>query len=54
MQKADKGNTLVVLGKESCIEKMTELLGDNGKFERLEILPEKYLKFVINSKDKIK
>ena len=44
-QKADKGNTVVTLGKESYIEKMNELLNDTSKFERLEILPNKYLNF---------
>ena len=42
MQKADKGNTVVILDKEY------------SKFERLEILLENRLKFVINSWEKIK
>ena len=33
---------------------MKELLNDNIKFGRLEIPPDKYLNFVINSQDKIK
>ena len=52
MQKAGKRNTVVILGKESYIKKMTVLLSDTSDFERLEISPDKYLKFVINSKDK--
>ena len=35
IQRADKGNTVVVLDKESYIEKMKELLRDTSKFERL-------------------
>ena len=54
MQKADKGNTVVILDKESYIEKMKELLSDTSKFECLEIPPDKYMDFVINSRDKIK
>ena len=54
MQKADKGNTVVILEKESNIEKMKELWSDISKFQRLEIPPDKYLNFVINSQDKIK
>ena len=54
IQKADKGNNVVILGKESYIEKVKELLSDTSKFERLEILPDKHLNFVINSQDKIK
>ena len=33
---------------------MKELLSDASKFERLEIPPDKYLDFAINSQDKIK
>ena len=54
IQKADKGNTIVILDKESYIEKVKELLGDTSKFERLEIPPDKHLNSVINSQDKIK
>ena len=54
IQKADKGNNVVILGKESYIEKVKELLSDTSKFERLKILPDKHLNFVINSQDKIK
>ena len=38
IQKVDKGNTVVILDKESYIEKMKELLRDTGKFERIEIV----------------
>ena len=54
IQKADKGNTIVILDKESYIEKMKELLGDTSKFERLEIPQSKHLNFVVDSQDKIK
>ena len=54
IQKADKGNAVVILDKESYTEKMNELLSDSSKFESLEIPPDKYLNFLINSHDKIK
>ena len=54
IQKTDKGNTVVILDKESYIEKMKELLSDTSKFEPLEIPPDKHLNFVIHSQDKIK
>ena len=54
IQKADRGNTTVILDKESYIEKKKELLSDTSKFEHLEIPPDKHLNFVINSQDKIK
>ena len=43
IQKADKGNSVVILDKESYIVKMKELLSDTSKFERPEIPPHKYL-----------
>ena len=54
IQKADKEDTIVILDKESYIEKMKELLSGRSKFERLQIPPEKHLNFVINFQDKIK
>ena len=53
-QKADKENTLVILEKEYNIDKMKKLSSGTSKFERLEILPDKLLNFVINSQGKIK
>ena len=53
IQKAEKGNTEVILDKESYIEKMKELLSGTSKFKRLDILLDK-LSFVINYQDKIK
>ena len=54
IQKVDKGNTIVILDKESNIEKTKELLSDTSIFECYEIPPDKHLNFVINSQDKIK
>ena len=51
IQKTDKGKTAVILDKESYIEKMKELLSDTSK--HLEIPPDKYLNFVINSPEKL-
>ena len=46
---------VIILDKESSFtEKIKKLLCDTSKFERLEIPPDKYFNFVINSKDKIK
>ena len=49
IQKAGKGNTIDILEKKSYIERVKELLSDTSKFEGLEIPPDKYLNFVINS-----
>ena len=45
---------MVVLDKESYIEKMQELLSYTSRFEHLEIPLDKHFNFVINSQDKIK
>ena len=54
IQKAYKGDTEGILDNESYIEKMKELLSETGKFERLEIPPDKHLKFAIDSQEKMK
>ena len=54
IQKADKGNTTVILDKESYIEKMKELLGDTSKLERFEVPQGKHFNFLVDSQDKIK
>ena len=53
IQKADKGNTVVILDKESYIKEMKDLSG-TSKFERYEIPPDKHLNFAVNSQEKIK
>ena len=45
IQKADKGNTVVILDKESYIKQMKELLSVTNNFERIEFTPDKYLNF---------
>lgn len=52
MQKAGKRNTVVILGKESYIKKMTVLLSDTSNFERLEISPDKYNNIIKGLHDK--
>ena len=37
IQKADKGNTVVILDKNSCISAIEEILNDNSKFLKLYI-----------------
>ena len=38
IQKADKGNTVVILDKCSYISAIEEILNDNSKFSKLDIL----------------
>ena len=53
IKNAAKWNTVVILDKESYIEKVKELLSDTCKFECLEIPPDKHLNIVINSHDNV-
>ena len=54
IQKAEKGNTAVILDKESYIEKMKELLSRTSKFKHLEVPLDKHLRVAINYQDKSK
>ena len=48
IQKADKGNTVVITDKEKYIEGVKCAISDFNKFVQLNITPDKYLNFSIN------
>ena len=48
IQKSDKGNSVVNLGKKVYIEKMNKMLDKNKYFLRLSIQEEKHYNFLIN------
>ena len=48
IQKADKGNTVVITDKEKYIEGVKCAISDFNKFVQLNITPDKYLNFIIN------
>ena len=54
MQKADKGNTLVITGKEKYIEGVKRAISDTNKFVQLNITPDKYLNYIINVEKQFK
>ena len=47
-QKADKGNTVVILGKCSYISAIEEILNDNSKFSKLDIPVGKEINHIVN------
>ena len=47
IQKADKGNSIVILNKRDYTERMTEMLSDIDKFKKLNVKPGKELNLVI-------
>ena len=53
IQKADNGNTLVILDKCSYISTMEEILNDNSKFYKLGIPAGKEIKHIINLEKRI-
>ena len=53
IQKADKGNTIVILDKISYIRATEEILNDHTKFSNLEIPPGKEINYITNLEKKI-
>ena len=52
IQKADKGNSVVILNKRDYIERMTEMLSDIDKFKKLNVKPGKELNLLLKHEDK--
>ena len=52
IQKADKGNPVVILNKGDYIKKMTEMLLDIDKFKKLNVKPGKELNLLLKHEDK--
>ena len=53
IQKADKGNTIVILDKDSYLKSVETLLKDSCKFKNIPIAPNKDLNHVINSEKRV-
>ena len=54
IQKADKGNTVVIINKNDYKTKIKNMLSDSTKFKKLEFGDNKQLNFLINSEKKLK
>ena len=52
IQKADKGNTIVILDKGSYLKSVKTLLEDSSKFKNISVAPDISLDCVINSEKK--
>ena len=52
IQKADKGNTVVISDKEKYIEGLKSVISDSNKFVQLNITPDKCLNYIINFEKK--
>ena len=53
IQKADKGNSVVILNKSDYIKRMTEMLLDIDKFKKLNVKPGKELNLLLKHEDKL-
>ena len=46
IQKADKGNTIVIIDKEKYIQGVKNIISDFSKFIPLNILPDDYINYI--------
>ena len=53
IQKADKGNSIVILNKSDYIKRMTEMLSDIDKFKKLNVKPGKELNLLLKHEHKL-
>ena len=53
IQKADKGNTMVILDKISYISVIEEILNDHIKFSNLDIPADKEINYITNLEKRI-
>ena len=53
IQKADKGNSVVILNKSDHIKRMTEMFSDIDKFKKLIVKPGKELNLLLKHEDKL-
>ena len=53
IQKAEKGNTIVILDKDSYLKSVETLLKDSSKFKSIAIAPNKDLNYIINSEKRV-
>ena len=54
IQKADKGNTVVIMDKEKYIQGVKNVISDSSKFIPLKIPPEDYINYILNVEKKIR
>ena len=53
IQKADKGNSILIINKSDYMKRMTEMLFDIDKFKKLIVKPAKELNLVLKHEDKL-
>ena len=53
IQKADNGNSVVILNKSDYLKRMKEILSDIDKFKKLNVKPGKELNCLLQHEDKL-
>ena len=53
IQKSDKGNSVVIVDKDTYIKRMGNLLSDQRKFEKVTLKNDAFLNFVVNQEKRI-
>ena len=53
IQKSDKGNTIVILDKDSYLKSVETLLKDSSKFKNIPVASDKDLSYIINSEKRV-
>ena len=48
IQKSDKGNSVVIVQRQDCLEKMNGILSDQNKFSKVSLKDDTLLNFAIN------
>ena len=51
IQKSDKGNSVVIVDKADCLNKMESVLNDTRKFEKLNLKNDGILNFAVNQQE---
>ena len=53
IQKSDKGNSVVIVDKDTYIKRMENLLSDQRKFEKVTLKNDAFLNFVVKQEKRI-
>ena len=53
IQKSDKGNSVVIVDKDTCIKRMENILSGQRKFEKVTLKNDAFLDFVVNQEQRI-
>ena len=53
VQKADKGNTIAILDKDSYLKPVETFMKDSSKLKNIPVAPDKDLNYILNSEKKV-